>query len=60
MCQKNSFDNYEKQYVVWINESNMNWGINIRDKLSNIKAQYKIPLHYQRYGQGYFKQKLKI
>ena len=60
MRQKYSIENCKKQYVVWINGSNMNWGMNIRDKLSYIEAQYKIPLHNQRYEKGYLKEKLKI
>ena len=60
LCQKNSLENCKKQYVLLINGCNMNWGMNIRDKLSYIEAQYKIPLHNQRYEKGYLKEKLKI
>jgi hypothetical protein len=38
----------------------MKQGMNIRDKLWCIEAQYKIPLHNQRYEKGYLKEKLKI
>ena len=49
MCQKKSLENCKKQNVLWINGSYMNWGINIRDKLLYIEAQYKIPLDNQIY-----------
>ena len=37
----------------------MNWGMNIRDKLFYIEAQYKIPIDNQRYWDRYLKKKLK-
>jgi hypothetical protein len=49
MCQKKSLENCKKQNALWINGSYMNWGINIRDKLLYIEAQYKIPLDNQIY-----------
>ena len=58
LCQKNSLENCKKQYVLLINGSNMNWGMNIRDKLLYIEAQYKISIDNQRYWQWYFKEKL--
>ena len=59
MCQTNSLENCKKQNVLWISESYMNWGMNIRDELLYIEAQYKISLDNQIYWQWYFKEKLK-
>ena len=58
MCQKKSLENCKKQNALWINGSYMNWGINIRDKLLYIEAQYKISIDNQRNWQLCFKEKL--